>query len=427
MVSSLRNIFLFLCILVYLVMINSEYIYGAIPSNTDLSKLRIFLCSILFTLATLRLIINNRTLVISKTMIYFLFLIGYIIVSWAVITPATKYGGDKLIEFILVMYLAFMSSFLFYSETEIKKYYKYLLTFNLIILFLMLFFNEISNFAIDRTTIGTINPIWLARFLGEIIILLIFLIKKRIFLVFKYILIALLIIGIIFTGSKGPLFSLILAFLIVNISYLKKNVSIQKLLKGYFKILFVILCLIFFVKEVVLDLFSIDYLKERFVIENSEGSYGDHSRFNMFKHAFEYFINQPLLGNGIGSFGYLFNGYDTRFYPHNIILEIMCELGIIGLTLFIIPIIKSLWKSHKYLKYEQNDYYIKITITLLIYYFLNSLVSGDLGFSNMRLFLYIGLINHIYVLNTHKYKYNHDYSFGKKAKQTCSIEKLRTY
>ncbi|UCH96086.1 MAG: O-antigen ligase family protein [Candidatus Aminicenantes bacterium] len=41
-----------------------------------------------------------------------------------------------------------------------------------------------------------------------------------------------------------------------------------------------------------------------------------------------------LFGLGIGSFGILYDGVDERNYPHNVILEIWFELGILGVAMF---------------------------------------------------------------------------------------------
>jgi O-antigen ligase len=396
--------FSILIIFIYLGIINLEYIYRAIPSVIGLRSLMIYLCTILFVLAMLRLIVIRRNIIITKRMFYFLFLVIFMFVSLKNITPATEYGEQKFIEFIFNIYVALMVSFLFYSKKEIKNYYKYLLIFDLVILALMLVFNEISTLSMGRITVGDVNPIWLARFLGEIIILLLFIMNKKIFLILRYMLISILIIGIIFTGSKGPLFCLILAISIEKILHHKKRVSMQKFLKKYFRILFWVLCLFIFIKEIILKLFAVDYLAERFIISDSESYYGEYSRFNLFKIAFNYFTTHPLLGNGIGSFGYLFSGYDIRLYPHNIILEVISELGILGFLLLIIPILGTFLKVYKYSRKEVDDY-IKITTILLIYYFINSLISGDIGLSNMRVFLYIGLINHLYVLNKNEHNF----------------------
>ncbi|MFI8604742.1 O-antigen ligase family protein [Cellulophaga baltica] len=59
-------------------------------------------------------------------------------------------------------------------------------------------------------------------------------------------------------------------------------------------------------------------------------------------HRLEFAITQPfeklstfLIGNGMGSFGILYEQVDKRSYPHNIFVECLFEYGLIGLILFI--------------------------------------------------------------------------------------------
>lgn len=59
-----------------------------------------------------------------------------------------------------------------------------------------------------------------------------------------------------------------------------------------------------------------------------------------------------LLGLGIGSFGILFDGVDERNYPHNVILELWFEVGIVGVILFVVILLiylKKLWSNFSFL------------------------------------------------------------------------------
>ncbi|MGD2086253.1 MAG: hypothetical protein PVH61_08720 [Candidatus Aminicenantes bacterium] len=75
-----------------------------------------------------------------------------------------------------------------------------------------------------------------------------------------------------------------------------------------------------------------------------------------------------LFGLGIGSFGILYEGVDERNYPHNVILEIWFELGLIGMILFIM----LLWVYFKKIRLRLD--FVLISIYLL----LNSLKSYSL-------------------------------------------------
>jgi O-antigen ligase len=58
-------------------------------------------------------------------------------------------------------------------------------------------------------------------------------------------------------------------------------------------------------------------------------------RVSFYRVALRAFENQPLLGHGVGSWGVLFYGEDRRTQvraPHNLLLEVAAEEGLLGLT-----------------------------------------------------------------------------------------------
>lgn len=58
------------------------------------------------------------------------------------------------------------------------------------------------------------------------------------------------------------------------------------------------------------------------------------SRPMLFKIAYKEFLNSPIIGHG---FYYYINKYGT--YPHNAILEIMCDAGVVGTVIFVIIVL----------------------------------------------------------------------------------------
>ena len=112
------------------------------------------------------------------------------------------------------------------------------------------------------------------------------------------------------------------------------------------------------------------------------------ARMQHYVHAIEYWKQAPLLGNGIGSWPIINGDIDVRSYPHNLILEILVELGLVGLILFSLPILYALTILKPPPGYDQS---INILLLMLIIYmFLNSMVSGDIP-DNRLLFACIGL------------------------------------
>lgn len=56
-------------------------------------------------------------------------------------------------------------------------------------------------------------------------------------------------------------------------------------------------------------------------------------RLHRFRIAWEMFLQAPLAGMGFGSFAGYFGG-EFREYPHNMVLEVLCETGLVGITSF---------------------------------------------------------------------------------------------
>ncbi len=77
-----------------------------------------------------------------------------------------------------------------------------------------------------------------------------------------------------------------------------------------------------------------------------------------------------ILGYGLGSFSNEFNNEDKRLYPHNIILEIFFELGIIGL-LIILGLVLTNIKIFK-------NYLSNFALLAVIVLFLNAMKSSSI-------------------------------------------------
>jgi O-antigen ligase len=57
------------------------------------------------------------------------------------------------------------------------------------------------------------------------------------------------------------------------------------------------------------------------------------SRFHLYQDALRLWTEAPVLGHGAGSWPVIWGGFDRRSTPHNMVLEILVETGIIGLVL----------------------------------------------------------------------------------------------
>jgi hypothetical protein len=99
-------------------------------------------------------------------------------------------------------------------------------------------------------------------------------------------------------------------------------------------------------------------------------------------------FDAPLVGHGIGSWPLLIGWGDVRAYPHNIVFEIIVELGALGLLAFGIMCAVSIrgvvWLS------ARSEPHVKLVLMILVSATFNALVSGDLT-DNRLLFAVLGL------------------------------------
>lgn len=131
-----------------------------------------------------------------------------------------------------------------------------------------------------------------------------------------------------FAASRGAILAfalpVLLAFALSNLKFYKRAVIIIVAILG-------ISIFILFVAD-------ISFLVERFTNDSSVNSLG--GRTGRWKAAFDIFFNWPLFG--VGESGYKIltvSKYGFSGSPHNSYLQVMAYGGIVGLLLFLIPIL----------------------------------------------------------------------------------------
>ena len=103
---------------------------------------------------------------------------------------------------------------------------------------------------------------------------------------------------------------------------------------------------------------------------------GDTGRYMIYIGAINLFLTNFLFGVGLGGFPIYVNIPLVAPWPHNIILEILCECGLVGFILISLVVINFVAKSHISLKYLTSSgcYLFLFLIAILI----RIMVSGDL-------------------------------------------------
>jgi len=101
-------------------------------------------------------------------------------------------------------------------------------------------------------------------------------------------------------------------------------------------------------------------------------------------------LQQPLLGHGIGAWPILAGVPDIRSYPHDILLETLAELGLVGAVLLVGVIVYAFRSLGTWAEIKRDKLRL-VVLMLVLNTLLNALVSGDLP-DNRFAFAALGLM-----------------------------------
>ncbi|MBN1381614.1 MAG: O-antigen ligase family protein [Deltaproteobacteria bacterium] len=244
---------------------------------------------------------------------------------------------------------------LFYKSFQIKKFLKLfaLLTPILGVIFLMIFPSVIYKSTDEAQALQSLY-LSLPQLCG-LCLLLLFLIHDLFPLAVHYLLIIINALVIILSGARGPLVFLILVFIfyffirgMVPSHHLSQNITIRKQINllRFFKILIIsgaVVALTVLLVSYVPNMEKVfarsqDRMESLFDFATSgTGDASAEERILRLRYAFDRIAENfraTMVGYGLGSYGIMFEGIDERSYPHNIILEIWFETGLIGVLAF---------------------------------------------------------------------------------------------
>jgi len=234
------------------------------------------------------------------------------------------------------------------------------------------FFKIMIGISEARLTVLQGGPIVLGRINGFAILMLAgyyFYTDRRKLKVGLFIIGTLIFFTQLWTLSKGPVLALYLTLIIEIYLFSKTKKSTRILLAT----LAMVLILVF--------TFSCFQLDTRFFMnpfaQSPENTY--HIRWMLFVQAFENIRHHLFFGTGLGNFmdNSMVYGVLHR-YPHNLILEIFAETGLLGFVLLLKILYDYFHRMWRYLKDYSVDHMTIVLLMLGLYMFLNQMVSGDL-------------------------------------------------
>lgn len=119
-----------------------------------------------------------------------------------------------------------------------------------------------------------------------------------------------------------------------------------------------------------------------------------HNRLSYWAAALRFWSQSPIAGNGIGSFAAMYTrgGWeDPGTHPHNIILEVLTDLGLLGLLLFI-GLIVAAGREFRMYRVKRDAYYLCCWVLLLSTLLGKTTMSQDMA-GHWELFFWIGLLS----------------------------------
>lgn len=194
--------------------------------------------------------------------------------------------------------------------------------------------------------------------------------------------VALGLFAVLLAGGRGTAVGLIISLLFIAYAY-RKNQGVMTIIGGLVLVVVV---------GVVVHYFLLTAQMERFSIQSFTGAIL--IRVDMIKSTLLEWRRSPVFGTGTGDTSFQLTGtVGVKTYPHNIYLEILNELGIIGFVFYIGLLAHSLKVIKVALSYQLDNVipreFLVIIAAGLVYYILIGTKGGSYAGSVM-LYFFLG-------------------------------------
>jgi O-antigen ligase len=339
-----------------------------------------------------------------KSIVYLFLIFGLLLGISYIYTASPDYGFRKILRFNTFAVTMFISPLLIIkSPADSKRLLSYFYFLLVIIIGIMLlqfvYFLKWGDFAIvlaywNRISIPGANPIQVSRYLaiGAAMMIALLIRNKPSQSLHYFAILFVILLSIILSGSRGPLVSIIIGSIVYAILYERKHSS-RIYGYGILAIGTIITLLLLLPESLTQRFFDIS---QGSVIMTQQGV----RRISTIATRFEFWsmslqawfssITSFFIGLGAGSFSSLFIWRDWRWYPHNLFFEIIVELGLIGLVIGILFIIKSYQIINKGIQRGSFTDHSALWVAGTVVMFIAAQFSGDIN-DNRILWMFIGI------------------------------------
>ena len=340
----------------------------------------------------------------QKSIVYLFLIFGLLLGISYIYTVSPDYGFRKILRFNTFAVTMFITPLLIIkSPTDSKRLLSYFYFLLVIIIGIMLlqfvYFLKWGDFAIvlaywNRISIPGANPIQVSRYLaiGAAMMIALLIRNKPSQSLHYFSILFMILLSIILSGSRGPLVSIIIGSIVYAILYERKHSS-RIFGYGILAIGTIIILLILLPESLTQRFFDIS---QGSVIITQQGV----QRISTIATRFEFWsmslqawfssITSFFIGLGAGGFSSLFIWRDWHWYPHNLIFEIIAELGMVGLVIGVLFIIKTYQIINKGIQRGSFTDHSALWVAGTVVMFIAAQFSGDIN-DNRILWMFIGI------------------------------------
>jgi O-antigen ligase len=293
--------------------------------------------------------------------------------SW---TPSPGYGGDKAVKFVTLTLLATLAPFfLVQNERDVRRYFSW----TVVLAMVTAVFTIINPPADDgRLTIGSEgNTIGISHVLCTAALILLVgaltdLIVRRGWAVAGAIGLVAVAAAI---GSRGPLLSLAFALLATGAVWL------ARVPRKLAPVLVAVVAAAAALPFISLPQDSSQRLAR--AVRDPVTSFRTDPRYDTFSEAVTLIEHHPLVGVGTGGFqsvGTL--AVPPEDYPHNMVLEVWAELGLLPLAILlasVVTLLAGLWRGAWRHAHDASGRLLYVLIGFLLFNLFETLLTGDLN------------------------------------------------
>jgi len=343
-----------------------------------------------------RMVRKSFTLKISKSFIkiaILFFLFTACLFGGLLYTQSWQYGLNKALRFIFLTGWAFFGAGLLVTDIlSLRRFSWALVTISTVMAIdALLNYPGVGKIALV-TALGS-NYIGLARACGLGLLTIIFFFlpteRKPLMKLFLAVIAALQLWAMLASGARGPVLSFALSLTLIFVLSLR----LPSLKIDRFALRLGLTTLLIVVVLAVVGQKLFPALVYRMQVFWTRGGVSVLTRYDFWRSAIRLWMRSPIWGNGTGQFAVAVTGHDVREYPHNIILELGAEIGLVGVLVFVIMIGIAFARGFRYFYYGEGLTRITMRYLLVASFFVlfNAMVSGDIN-DNRALFSMVMLL-----------------------------------